>query len=133
MSEAKLIVRNHEARARAAEVVLNLDDSPYEVTVKPFKKRRSLDQNARYWWLLATISTQVSDETGKKYAPETWHEYLKAEFLGKDTILIDGSPKLVHRTTTKLNVMDFMDYMTQVEAWAVEHGVRFDDQQRGNI
>lgn len=96
------------------------------VEVRPYGRSRSLEQNARYWAILTDIAEQVKPN-GQEYSPETFHEYFKAKFLGKDTLIIDGDPVLVQRTTTKLKVMEFMDYMTQVEAWAVDHGVHFYD------
>lgn len=96
----------------------------YEVIIRELKPKRSIEQNARYWALLTQISRQVQDENGRDYSPETWHEYFKAKFLGKDCILLDGEPFLVQKTTTSLNVMQFGDYMTMIEVWAVEHDVR---------
>ena len=94
--------------------------------VREYKRERSLEQNARYWAILTDIAEQVKPED-REFAPETWHEFFKAKFLGKDTMVIDGEPVLVQRTTTKLRVMEFIDYCTQVEAWAIEHGVHFWD------
>jgi hypothetical protein len=96
----------------------------YKVTVEEYRKNRTVDQNSRYWALLNDISDQLKIED-RNYSTEVWHEYFRSTFLGKDTVLIDGNPVLVTKSTRKLNVMDFGDYMTQVEAWAVEHGVNF--------
>jgi hypothetical protein len=97
---------------------------PHKVTIEPYKRTRTVDQNSRYWAILNDISDQVQVE-GKNYATEVWHEYFRTKFLGKDTFLVDGSPVLVTKSSRKLNVMEFGDYMTQVEVWAVEHEVRF--------
>jgi len=99
----------------------------YSVRIDQYAKRRSTDQNARYWMILTFISDQVLDENGKQYSPETWHNFFKAKFLGKDTMIVDGDLILVEKTSTKLTVMEFMDYMMQIEAWSVEHGVHFFD------
>lgn len=100
----------------------------YVVEVKEYKRARSLEQNARYWAILTHIAEQLPDENDRMYSTETWHEFFKAKFLGKDTLIIDGEPVLVQKTTTKLKVLEFGDYMTQVEAWAVDHDVKFYDQ-----
>ncbi len=96
----------------------------YRVTVEEYKRTRTVDQNSRYWAILKDISYQVQVE-GRNYTTDVWHEYFRTKFLGKDTFLVDGSPVLVTKSSRKLNVMDFGDYMTQVEVWAVEHGVHF--------
>lgn len=97
----------------------------FKVTVEEYKSKRSLEQNARYWVILTQISEQVTDENERKYSPEVWHEFFKAKFLGKDAVIIDNEPVLLPRTTTTLKVLEFGDYMTQCEAWAVDHGVKF--------
>ena len=99
-------------------------DKRYRVTIEEYKSKRSLEQNSRYWLILSFIAEQVKPE-GREYSPEVWHEWAKAKFLGKDTIVIDGEPVLVQKTTTKLKVLEFGDYMTQVEVWAVDHNVHF--------
>jgi len=102
-----------------------LPPGKYSIEIEKYEKRRSIQQNARMWVILTFISEQLLDENGKQYSPEVWHEYMKAKLLGKDTVIVDGEPTLVTKTTTKLTVMEFMDYVTQIEVWAVEHGVHF--------
>src|SRR5690606_24825370 len=120
--------KTHRQRAAAAEFILNLEGD-YLVTIEQNRRTRSLAQNARYWVILTFIASQVKPN-GQEYSPEVWHEYFKAKFLGKDTYLIDGDAILVPRSTTKLKVVEFIDYCTQVEAWAVDHGVHFYDDLR---
>lgn len=90
----------------------------YRVTVDEIKATRSLEQNARYWAMLTAISQQAPEHMGGQwYSPEVWHEYAKRRFLGVEPGPYDtGVPK----STTKLRVGEFADYMTQVEVWADE-------------
>ena len=46
---------------------------PLVVELKPEKTRRSLDQNARYWALVAQVAEQAS-VGGRQYSAEAWHE-----------------------------------------------------------
>ena len=117
------------SRRSLYERLKQLPPGRYTVEIKEYGRKRSVDQNNRYWAILTDIAEQVKPE-GKEYSPETWHEYFKARFLGKDTMVIDGELVLVPKTTTKLKVVEFIDYCTQVEAWAVEHRVRFYDDLR---
>lgn len=115
-------------RAKAALVELwscRAESSLHEIEIREYKAKRSRDQNALMWAVLTDIAKQLPDESGKYYSPETWHEYFKATILGKDSIIVDGAPHLVTKSTTKLNVVEFGDYVTQIQAWAVDHGVRF--------
>lgn len=119
-----LLTKSHESRRRVCDFLMHLrDDVSYRVVVEENKPGRSHEQNARYWAILTEIAEQVRPE-GRQYSPETWHEWAKANFLGKNTIIIDGVPTLIARSTTKLKVKEFSDYCTQIEAWATEHGVR---------
>ena len=121
----KLTLRNPLLRAQAIRAIQQIPlDRVMDFTLAPHKSSRSLEQNARYWSLLTEISEQLKPD-GNKYSPETWHEYMKARFIGKDVVIVDGEPLLIAKTSTKLKVAEFGDYMTQVEAWGVEHGVRF--------
>ena len=121
----KLILRTPNLRAQAIRAIQAIPlDQVYECDLKPWKKTRSTPANARYWAILTEISDQLTPE-GQHYSPETWHEYMKARFIGKDVVIVDGEPFLVAKTSTKLKTAEFGDYMTQVEAWGVEHGVKF--------
>lgn len=121
----KFTLRNARLRATAIDAIRNLPrDQVWEFSLTPHKDTRSHEQNARYWAILTEISEQLTPE-GRAHSPETWHEYFKAKFIGKDVLLVDGEPFLVAKTSTKLKVAEFGDYMTQVEAWGVEHGVKF--------
>lgn len=123
------VLRNPAHRSVCIEQLCELDLSqPWEVTVKPYKKKRSVDQNARYWAILQAIAKQLPDETGKFYSVETWHRYMKQTFLGVDTVVVDGDAKLIEKPSRKLNVVEFNDYMTQVEVWAVEHDVNIGEE-----
>ena len=121
----KLTLRNPLLRAQAIRAIQQIPaNEVMDFTLVPHKSTRSLEQNARYWSLLTEISEQLTPE-GKVYSPETWHQYLRAKFIGKDTVVVDGDVLFVPKTTTKLKVAEFSDLMTQVEAWGTEHGVRF--------
>ncbi len=127
----KLILRTPELRRRAMEAIRALPlNEVYECDLKPWKSTRSQEQNALYWVRLTEISEQLFPD-GKQYSPEVWHEWLKAKFLGKTVIVVDGEPHIVPKTTTTLKTVDFADYLTQVEAWGAEHGVRFSDTREG--
>lgn len=102
----------------------------YVVTVEEMKSRRSLEQNARYWALLTSVSQQAPAYMGGEWhSPEVWHRYCATRFLGMESGPFGvGVPK----STSKLKVMEFCDYMTQVEAWAIDQfaGFDFDYEQR---
>ena len=75
MIEKHFILRNDKIRARAAEAVLNMPDSPpHEVVIREYVKNRTDSQNRRHWSSLNEYLRQmnltvelVSNQTG--YTP----------------------------------------------------------------
>jgi hypothetical protein len=87
--------------------------------------RRSNPQNARYWALLHKIAHKI---LGGEYNVESWHHYLKSEFLGCNDVMLPSRKVLtIPNSTAGLDVAEFNDYMTKVEAWAAERDVYLDD------
>lgn len=100
---------------------------PVAVSVEPHKSTRSTEQNARYWVLLTVISQRAPEYMGGEYhAPDRWHEYFATRFLGMEAGPFGTG---VRKSTTRLKVSEFGDYMTAIEAWAAhEFGITIDDQ-----
>lgn len=90
----------------------------WEMSLRPAKSKRSGQQNDRYWRLMRELSAIVWLD-GRQYSPETWHEYMARTFIGSED-LPGGGVKAI--STTTLNVEQFGDYMTQIEAWCAEQG-----------
>lgn len=91
--------------------------------------KRTIDQNKRYWALLHAIADKLETADGK-FSAETWHLYFKSRFIGMEEIRLPNR-KIVQqpKSTTELDKSEFTDYMFNVEAWAVEHGVVLDYQE----
>ena len=125
MTEARYILRSAAIVERACKAIRALPLSRlHQVDIMPCKRVRSLEQNRRYWALLKILALEMARQMdGEYHAPDVWHEWAKAEFLGKNTLVIDGEPHLVQKSTTKLTVMEFLDFTEQVEAFAAEHGI----------
>ncbi len=103
---------------------------PLRVTIGPHEESRRAKQNARYWALLTRIAQGMpSHMDGAYHTPEVWHEFHKKQFLGVEGVEIDGTLTHVTKSTRKLKVKEFNDYMTQVEAWAAEHEIWLDNWQ----
>ncbi|CAB4188118.1 Recombinase NinB [uncultured Caudovirales phage] len=88
----------------------------YRVTIEEVKSKRTLEQNARLWALYTEISKISPDYMGGEWhSPEVWHRYCQTRFLGMESGPFGtGVPK----STAKLKVAEFGDYMSQIEAWA---------------
>lgn len=91
------------------------------------RKTRSHEANARYWLLLHVIADKLKPQ-GNAYSADTWHEYMKSRFLGcEEFALPNGKTLQIPRSSAALDVGEFNDYMTAVEAWADEHDVYLDE------
>lgn len=98
------------------------------ITVEPFRKKRSVDQNARYWAILTEISQKMPPHmNGVWYSPEVWHEYCKRRFLGIETHMeFRGNRIAIAKSTRKLSVVEMMGYCDEIQAWAINEGIMFD-------
>lgn len=87
----------------------------WRVTIAPYVKNRTTDQNSLLWaWY-----TEISEHTG--HTPEEIHEYCKVSFLTPRPIIIEGKNTkhaLKYYTTTKLTTTEMTDYMDRIRAWA---------------
>jgi len=90
------------------------------------RHRRSNPANARYWLLLHAIADKVKPG-GLSYSADQWHHYMKSRYLGCDDVALpNGKTLTIPKSSADLDVADFNDYMTKVEAWAVERDVWLD-------
>jgi hypothetical protein len=88
---------------------------------------RSHQQNARLW-LLYHMAAEKLRPDGVEYSAETFHLYYKSRFLGSvEHRLPNGSVTSVLNSTADLDVAEFNDYMTKVEADLAERGVYLEE------
>lgn len=90
------------------------DNRPLMVRVDEYKSKRSREQNKRYWAIIEQIAAGAWFN-GKRYSGEAWHHAFRLMFIGgQDT----PNGAVMPLSTTDLNVADFNEYMTKVEAYA---------------
>lgn len=119
------VIITPQNRQDVLELVRNTPD--YWV-VEIRSKDRTVAQNRFYWATLRQISESIMP-TNKKYSPDVWHCYMKELFIS-NTLVELPTGELIERekTTTRLTKDEFTDYISQVLAWANEHGVRWSDE-----
>ena len=102
-------------------------DEPWLLTFQKLEEKRRDVQNRRYWAIMHEIAEQLKINEQQMTA-ETWHEWAKRRFIGvREIVLPDGEIVVMGMSSTDLSVAEFSDYMQMVEAWAVDHGVIFND------
>ena len=100
-----------------------LEGKRVEVSIKKYRKDRSLSQNNFYWAVVVEILGQHFG-----YEPDECHEALKFQFL---KVHGDG-PLPTVRSTTTLNTEEFNDYVERIRRWAItEYGVYIPDPREG--
>ena len=97
---------------------------PLGITVAPYRKTRSNEQNALMWVWLEQVASQAWIG-GQRYSAETWHEHFKREFLPERNargdekwMQLPNGDRLCTMSTTRLNTAEMSIYMEQLTAFA---------------
>lgn len=107
-----IVIRDETMRQRVLDLIGSLDPSKtWQVTVEPYRKKRSLNQNALMWKWLNEVAGHVRDHTGMD--SDDIHEFFKQKFLPSRIIEIAGET-VEHRTTTKLTTAEMSEYMDAI-------------------
>lgn len=83
------------------------------ILVDEERPNRSNNQNSYYWGVVLKL---ISEHTG--YTPEELHDILKYKFLGVEDKKILNETVKVLKSTTKLNTLQFEEYLQRVRDWA---------------
>lgn len=85
--------------------------------------KRSSEQNRYYWKLIHGIEAKVHPK-GIAYSDEVWSLFFKGKFLGREEVKLPNG-KIIETIchTAHLSVEEMAQFITQVEAWAADHGV----------
>ncbi len=96
-----------------ANQVRKLEGERVSLTLKKFRKGRSLNQNAWYWAILGILQEHCGYEDA-----EELHNGLKARFLRRH----EDGPIATLASTAKLDTLQFSDYVEKVRQLAAELG-----------
>ncbi len=143
MGSYTIVVRTEsQAQVACAYVLRNWarmarEEHPMAVHCYEYREHRSIQSQGLMWIRLGEIAKQVVFPDGQTFSAETWHIQAKKEFLPEEqgpskrcqrgyqkwTYCPDGSRELIG-STTQLTTLGMNEYLTQLEAWAAEMGVR---------
>lgn len=124
MYPIRYILRNRIIVERAIDALDGLpvdDEKPLEVVVQPYRKHRTLAQNACFHALCADMSRQWFEMTGDWKSPEVFKELVKQELLGRTSEEVDGRVVEITRHTSDLTVAEFADLLDRMVPWVWEH------------
>ena len=113
----KIYIREERQRNHALDTIKALDIATvYEVTIKPYKRNRSLEQNSLMWKWYSIIA----DDLG--YTTEEIHEEFMRKLLIPITMQTPSGMVEVY-STKKLKVKEMTAYLEGIERTATEMGI----------
>tara|TARA_B110000211_G_C13734163_1_gene401619 strand:+ start:242 stop:625 length:384 start_codon:yes stop_codon:yes gene_type:complete len=113
----KIYIREERHRNHALDTIKALNiETVYEVTIKPYKRNRSLEQNSLMWKWYSIIA----DDLG--YTTEEIHEEFMRKLLIPITMQTPSGMVEVY-STKKLKVKEMTAYLEGIERTATEMGI----------
>lgn len=118
----RIILTGSKQRQHAIDLLNKLGpgDGQHEVTIKPYKKNRSLAQNNLLWMWVGIIRDHIRDSAGEIYSNEDVHEALKQRFLEPKVVSLPDGPVYIKTPSRTLTVGQFAEYLEHVEAYAAD-------------
>lgn len=120
------IVRN---RTKARSLVTNAKDGNYFMKLEKIHATRSKAQNDYYH---SVVVARIAAHWEKSNDPDTVHAILKAVHLPHDLALSGANGTLMNGyviggSTTRLNKLQFIEYLESIVMWAAERGIHIPD------
>lgn len=134
MTERVIILANPAVQSNAILIIRNLPvDGSVEIAIRPRRKVRSLDSNAKMWAMLNEISEQVNWH-GNKLTAENWKDVFTAS-LKRQTVVpgLDGGFVVCGTSTRKMTVGEMNELIELMNAFGAEHQVKFKAADRGMV
>ena len=113
----KIFIREERHRDHAISRIQALNkDTVWEVSIKPYKKNRSLEQNALMWKWYDILGADLG------YTTEEVHEEMMRKLLTPVCINTPSGVVEVY-STRKLKVKEMAEYLQGIERTATEMGI----------
>lgn len=90
----------------------------YDVLVFEHDDTRSSNQNRRYWQLLHLLGDHLG------YGAEEMHELMLFHFTS-ETKEVAGHKVVTLKSTARMKVKEFNEYMEMIESWGKQFGFNF--------
>lgn len=119
MAKRTWVLRNPEIVANLEVAIQEAVDSGnlFRVTLEPYRKPRSLEQNnTLHMWI-----HEIATATG--HSNEEVKDWIKNDFYPKKETIAFGSYRVIPKSTSELTLNEMMDVMTQVQAWAINFDI----------
>lgn len=115
-----VILRTEEQKDRAIQRIKAIkpdSENPFGVWIAPYRKIRTLEQNALYWRLIGL----VSDATG--HNRDVLHTFFKRRAFGVRVDVVGGENVEYVPSSAKASRGDFAELVEHVQEFIAEHGI----------
>jgi hypothetical protein len=106
-----------DAAIRRIKAIKPDQENPLACWIGPYKKIRSLEQNAAYWRALGIVCRATGHDR------DTLHVYFKRRAFGVRTELVGDQEIEVVPSSAKASRGDFSELIEHVQAFIAEHGI----------
>lgn len=119
MSGRTYVLRDEGVRQRFKDFIDQLDLSKcWEVSLRPWKAKRTDEQNALFHALIQQIATETGND------PAAVKDYLKTEFGPKRAVKVHGEVRMVPKGSSDYDVGEMSEMIDRARAWAAnEYGI----------
>lgn len=95
------------------------------ITVKPWREKRSLSQNALLWMWNTDIANAINENSNSetKLSDEDIHDYLKDMFCPAKPVDVMGNIVFI-KSTKRLEIDEMTFYLRRIEVWCAERGIK---------
>ena len=115
------VIRSKAIRHSAAQAVFDITSDPLmQVVISEYKAGRSIAQNRMLWLWYGEIRNHLAETTGEQYSNEDLHEFFKDKFLDRRAMVINGDPRVIHGSTSQLNVSDMSEYLNRLDIYCAD-------------
>lgn len=103
------------------QIAEKLTGKPLQITVKPFKRDRTLPQSAKAHAMIRDIAAHAG------YTESQMKEIAKALYAPMKTVKVGDREATVPMGTSEMNVEQMADFIESLYQLGAELGVQFDD------
>ena len=115
-----IIFRTEETKDRAIQRIKAIkpdQEKPLAIWIGPYKKIRSLEQNALYWRLVGIVCAATGHDR------DTVHTFFKRQAFGVRVEELGGKLIEVVPSSAKVGKGDFSELIEYAQAFIAEHGI----------
>jgi hypothetical protein len=115
-----IILRTEEIKAHAIKRIQAIkadQENPLAIWIGPYKKIRSLEQNALYWKLVGLVVSATG------HSKHTLHSFFKREAFGVLVESVGGKEIEVVPSSSRVSRGDFSELIEHVQRFIAEHGI----------